>query len=213
MEVRTRTRVKLCGLRRIQDIEAANRLPPDYIGFVFVPKSRRYVTPYEAARFRQLLNPAIKAVGVFAGGDPKQEAGLAREGVIDLIQLHGQESGDHIRQLQNLTDCPVIQALSMDDPTEKLLEAVGESRADYLLLDSGTGGTGRKFDWYQMEQLKKSFLEKPYFLAGGLNFENVGEAVRRFRPYGVDVSSGIETEGKKDEKKMAAFVKAVRKEG
>lgn len=199
------TRIKLCGLRTPADIRAANALRPDFVGFVFAPASRRAVTPAVAARLRQFLSPGIRAVGVFVRAQPEAAAHLANAGVIDLIQLHGGEDAAYLERLRALTGAPVIQAFRMDDPRQAA--QAGQCRADFLLLDSGPGGTGTAFDWRAVPA-----LATPYFLAGGLTPGNVGAAIRRLHPYGVDVSSGIETDGAKDAEKMAAFVAAVRKE-
>lgn len=197
------TGIKLCGLTRLCDMEAANELKPEYIGFVFAAKSRRYVTPEQAAGLRQALDPAILAVGVFVNEDPERVAELLNEGIIDLAQLHGNETETYIKRLRQLTKKPLIQAFSMDS-AQAVMQAQ-ESTADYILLDSGRGGTGTVFDWDFLKQIKR-----PYFLAGGLDIGNVAEAVERFHPYAVDVSSGIETDGVKDREKMRQFVTIVR---
>lgn len=197
------TKIKLCGLTRPCDIQTANRLLPDYIGFVFAPKSRRYVTPEQAAELRGLLNPDLTAVGVFVNEPPKTVAELLDRGVIDIAQLHGTEDEEYISALRALTDKPLIQAFRID--TEQDIAAAENSTADYVLLDSGNGGTGTVFDWSLIRRLKR-----PYFLAGGLTADNVGGAVASLHPYAVDVSSGIETGGVKDEDKMTRFVHAVR---
>lgn len=199
------TRLKLCGLSRPEDIEAANELLPEYIGFVFAPKSRRYVPPETAAGLKRLLCPAIRAVGVFVNAPPESVAGLLKDGIIDLAQLHGDEDESYIRRLRSLTDRPVIQAFRI--ASESDLTGAERSTADYILLDSGAG-TGQVFDW----DLLKNF-RRPFFLAGGLDPGNVEAAIRRAAPYAVDVSSGIETDGRKDKDKMAAFVAEVRKAG
>lgn len=198
------TRIKLCGLSRPCDIETANRLKPEYIGFVFAPKSHRYINPEKAAKLKSLLHPSIKAVGVFVRENPETVAGLLRSGTIDIAQLHGGESEDHIRQLRTLTDKPLIKAFRID--TEQDVEDANRSSADYVLLDSGQGGTGMVFDWNLLEK-----IDRPYFLAGGLNADNVRGAIDILNPYAVDVSSGIETDGYKDIQKMEAFVHAVTK--
>ena len=197
------TGIKLCGLTRLCDMEAANELKPEYIGFVFAAKSRRYVTPEQAAGLRQALDPAILAVGVFVNEDPERVAELLNEGIIDLAQLHGNETETYIKRLRQLTKKPLIQAFSVDS-AQAVMQAQ-ESAADYILLDSGRGGTGTVFDWEFLKQIKR-----PYFLAGGLDIGNVAEAVERFHPYAVDVSSGIETDGVKDREKMRQFVTIVR---
>ncbi len=198
------TKIKLCGLSRPCDIEAANQLKPDYIGFVFAPKSKRYVTPEQARALKQMLLPEIQAVGVFVNEDPQNIARLLRDQIIDMAQLHGGEDEAYIARLRQLTDQPVIQAFRVE--TARDLEKVEQSTADYVLLDSGAG-TGKVFDWDLIQN-----ITRPYFLAGGLDPHNVADAVKTRRPYGVDVSSGIETGGRKDKDKMAAFVAAVRKE-
>ncbi len=197
------TRIKLCGLSRPCDVEAANALKPDYIGFVFASSSRRYVTPRQAAELKKLLSPEIAAVGVFVGEAPEIVAELLNSGVIDAAQLHGEEDGGYIRRLRQLTDRPLIRAFRIR--TARDAEMAGSSRADYVLLDSGAG-TGNVFDWQLVQRIRR-----PYFLAGGLNPENAERAVKLLRPFAVDVSSGIETDGRKDRRKMAAFVAAVRR--
>ncbi len=149
----TTTKIKFCGLSRNCDIETANALSPDYVGFVFVKNSRRCVS---FAQAKELKAPLIKAFG-----------------------------------LRSIHDLPAVERCP----------------ADLVLLDSPGGGTGRLFDWQLLEN-----IQRPYFLAGGLSAENVGEAIARLRPFGVDVSSGIETGGYKDREKMTAFAAAVREE-
>lgn len=198
-------KIKLCGLTRPCDIEAVNELRPDYIGFVFAKKSRRYVSPDKAAELKSMLAPGIQAVGVFVNEEPEQIAALLEAGTIDVAQLHGQESEAEIRRLRELTDHPLIQAFRID--TKEDVERANASTADYVLLDSGAGGTGTTFDWDLLQAIRR-----PYFLAGGLDTENLGTVKAKLDPYGVDVSSGIETDGYKDKEKMTAFVAAVRKE-
>ena len=198
------TKIKLCGLTRLSDIEAANELRPDYIGFVFAPKSRRYVTAEKAAELKRRLDPGIKAVGVFVNERPEAIAALLNSGTIDTAQLHGSESEEYIHQLRLLTDKQIIKAFRIQ--TEQDTLATQASSADLVLLDSGAG-TGTAFDWNLIQN-----TQRPYLLAGGLAPDNVISAIQTLHPYGVDVSSGIETNGLKDNKKMAAFVAAVRKE-
>lgn len=198
------TKIKLCGLTRPEDIDAANALEPDFVGFVFAPKSRRYVTGEQARALRSQLSPAIQAVGVFVDEEPERVADLLEEGIIDLAQLHGGEDEDYLKRLRALTEKPIIQAFPIKTPKD--LERAQASSADNILLDSGAG-TGIPFDW----TLLKNF-RRPYLLAGGLGPDNVAQAIGFLHPWGVDVSSGIETGGVKDFHKMAAFVAAVRKE-
>ena len=197
------TKIKLCGLSRPRDIEVANALKPDYIGFVFAQKSKRYVSPERAAELKALLNPGIQAVGVFVNAEPEFIAELLAQGVVDIAQLHGQEDGAYVAQLRALTDRPLIQAFRIGSEAD--MRRALKSPADFILLDSGSGGTGTTFDWRLIRA-----SDRPWFLAGGLGPENAIEAVRSLSPYAVDVSSGIETDGVKDPEKMRAFVEAVR---
>ena len=209
-------KIKLCGLSRPQDIETANALMPDYVGFVFARRSRRYISPETAAALRKQLNSAIQTVGVFTDEEPECVVALVREHIIDMIQLHGHEDGDYISYLRTLTSAPIIQAVCIRNESD--LERAQKSPADLILLDSAAGGSGVSFDW--------SILSRPYFLAGGLTAENVRDALSAAlpyaltaaapcalastAPYAVDVSSGIETDGWKDKIKMEQFVRAVR---
>lgn len=201
----TTTKIKFCGLSRNCDIETANALSPDYVGFVFVKNSRRCVSFAQAKELKALLAPGILTVGVFVNEDPRTVAAFLEAGVIDAAQIHGDEDTDYIRGLKSLTKAPLIKAFGLRSIHD--LPAVERCPADLVLLDSPGGGTGRLFDWQLLEN-----IQRPYFLAGGLSAENVGEAIARLRPFGVDVSSGIETGGYKDREKMTAFAAAVREE-
>ena len=196
------TKIKLCGLSRTQDIEAANKLKPDYIGFVFTAKSKRRVSALKATELKSRLDPEIKAVGVFLDDDLDAVAAMMNLGIVDLVQLHGSEDEEYIKKLRTITDKPVIKAFIINSAEDvKCAEA---STADYILLDGGKG-EGKAFDWSLLKNIRR-----PYFLAGGLNPGNAADAVRTLAPFSVDVSTGIETDGKKDEEKMTAFVNAVR---
>ncbi|MCR4839092.1 MAG: phosphoribosylanthranilate isomerase [Eubacterium sp.] len=197
------TKIKFCGLRTTEDVEYANELRPDYVGFVFAKNSKRMVTERQAELLKSALEPGIIKVGVFVREDPERIANLLHHGTIDYVQLHGGEDTEYIRKLRKLTDHPIIQAFRVD--TKEDLAAAEKSEADYILLDSGTGGTGTAFNW----ELLKGF-SRPYFLAGGLSPENVREAIETLHPYVVDVSSGIETDGRKDPAKMEKFIDVVR---
>ena len=198
------TKIKLCGLSRQCDIEWANELKPYYIGFVFWSKSKRNVSPEKANELKALLSPDIKAVGVFVNEPVQNVAKLLNNNIIDIAQLHGSEDEEYISKLRTLTNKPIIKAflLKSKDDAQK----AEKSTADHILLDSGMG-TGKGFD----RSLLKN-ISRPYFLAGGLYPENVADAIETLSPFAVDVSSGIETDNFKDKNKMAAFVKAVRKE-
>ena len=199
------TKIKFCGLTRPSDIEAATRLNADYIGFVFAKKSRRCISAQRALELKKLLKNGTEAVGVFVDADIAEAAELLERGIIDIAQLHGSEDDAYVRELKERTHKPVIQAFRIRNPEDA--KNAERSPADYVLLDSGAG-TGTVFDWRYAKLVKR-----PYFLAGGLASWNAGAAVKLLRPFAVDVSSGIETEGAKDYEKMAAFAAAVRKEG
>lgn len=198
------TRIKLCGLTRSCDIAAANALKPEYIGLVFAPNSKRHVTREQAAALKRQLAPGIMAVGVFVDETPQTVADLLNSGIIDIAQLHGSEDEAYISNLRRLTAKPIIKAFRIKTAND--IAEAAESSADYVLLDSGAG-TGEVFDWRLIRNIKR-----PYFLAGGLALTNVGAAIRALHPFAVDVSSGIETDGRKDQTKIAAFIAAVRKE-
>lgn len=198
------TKIKFCGMTRECDMAAANEINPEYVGFVFAKSSRRYVSADTAAKLKKLLNPNILAVGVFVDENVENVADLLNRDIIDIAQLHGSENEEYIARLRTLTKKPIIKAFRVKSEDEA--EKAEKCSADFVLLDSGAG-TGKAFDWSLIKNVKR-----PYFLAGGLGLGNISEAVKMLSPYAVDVSSGIETDGKKDKTKMAAFARAVRKE-
>ncbi|ETP73222.1 phosphoribosylanthranilate isomerase [Lachnospiraceae bacterium JC7] len=208
------TKVKICGLRRQEDIEAVNRLRPEYIGFVFYEKSRRNVTEEEAMALREALDPDIISVGVFVDAEPELILRLMRKGIISIAQLHGHETEEYIEKLKKEMEIgfgepehergfKVMKAFLVK--TEEDLAAARETDADYILFDNGLG-SGESFDW----EILRDF-PKPYFLAGGLTDANVSDAIQRLSPYAVDISSGVETDGFKDPEKMRSFIDAVRR--
>ncbi|MGI6004015.1 MAG: phosphoribosylanthranilate isomerase [Christensenellales bacterium] len=196
------TKVKICGLRRMQDIEAVNRALPDFIGFVFA-KSRRQVDAEQASKLKHYLDPRILSSGVFVNQAPDFILDLHRESVIDMAQLHGDEDEKFIKKLRQ-SGCPVIRAVPVKDRLPDLPE-----NADYLLFDTASpqrGGTGSAFDW----RILSGYEGPPYFLAGGLDAGNVCEAIALLRPYCVDVSSSVETDGIKDAEKIGHFTRLVK---
>lgn len=197
------TKIKLCGLKRANDIEFVNELKPEYIGFVFAENSKRYITPQKAKELKKQLCEGITAVGVFVNENIETIIELLKHNVIDAVQLHGQENETYIEQLKKETNCVIIKAFCIK--SEEDIALANASTADYVLLDSG-GGSGTTFEWSNIKEMKR-----PYFLAGGLNPGNVGEAITELSPYAVDASSSLETDGFKDKEKMTAFVQAVRK--
>ncbi len=196
------TKVKFCGLSRECDIKFANELKPDYIGFIFWEKSKRYIDFQKAEILKKILIPEIQAVGVFVDELPEKIADLANNNIIDVIQLHGHENNSYIEKLRSLTNKPIIQAFKIS--SEKDVENADSSIADYVLLDEGKG-SGKNFDWNLIGKISRD-----YFLAGGLNPDNIEYAIKSLKPFAVDVSSGIETNSLKDKSKMKDFISKVR---
>jgi len=197
------TKIKICGLCREADIETVNRVLPDYVGFVFAP-SRRRVSVTAAARMKSKLDPRIQAVGVFVNEDIVAISKIYLDGVIDLAQLHGDETAAYIRRLKAECGCPVIKAAGVGAAPPPL-----PTGPDYILFDTLSkrrGGGGQTFDWNILEK----YHEKPFFLSGGLTADNVSDAIRLLSPFCADVSSGVETDGAKDADKIEKFVNTVR---
>ena len=191
------TKIKFCGLKRIEDIKYANDLKPDFIGFVFAPQSKRFVNADTARELKNLLDTEIKAVGVFVDEDINVVTKLLKDGIIDIAQLHGSEDEEYIKSLRAICDKPIIKAFTIVSKDD--IKKANESTADYILLDSGKG-SGETFNWDLIKE-----VNRPYFLAGGLDCDNVENALSSLTPYAVDVSSGIETDGFKDFDKMCRF--------
>ena len=196
------TKIKICGLSRQSDIDTVNIEKPDYIGFVFA-ESRRKVTPEQAATLRKTLSPDIVPVGVFVNETIDNILLLINSGVIEIAQLHGSEDETYIKKLKQQTSKPVIKAISVENKGD--VQKWASTSADYLLLDYKGGGTGQTFDWDLIGE-----TTKPYFLAGGLDPENITEAINKTSPFAVDVSSGVETNGVKDPEKIKEFIRRVR---
>ena len=196
--------IKICGLRRPQDILIANRYKPDFAGFIIdFPKSHRSISGQEVKNLRQNLDHGIPAVGVFVDQPVQKVINLLADGTIDFAQLHGKESPEYINEVQQSTGKKVIKAFEVK--TSEDIERALESPADYLLLDQGKGG-GETFDW----SLITEKIDSPWFLAGGLTVDNLQQAIDTVHPWGVDISSGVETNGVKDEEKVKEVVSIVR---
>ena len=195
-------KIKICGIMRTADVEAVNQYLPDYCGFVLSRPFKRYISKDAARHFKDMLDERIKAVGVFVDTPPDEAAGFAEEGIIEEIQLHGHEDDRYILNLKKLTDVPVTKAFTIR--SENDLKRAAESKADYVLLDNGTG-TGESFDWTLIRDIGREFG-----IAGGLNPDNVAEVIKKFKPYLVDVSTGVETEGVKDALKVKKFIENAR---
>ena len=199
-----RTRIKICGLTRLEDIQAVNEAKPDFCGFIVeFPKSRRNVTGAQLRTLREKLDESILPVGVFVNAPVELPAQLLNEGTISLAQLHGQENEDYIRQLKIMTDQLLIKAFSIK--TEEDVKRAIRSEADYILLDQGAGGTGETFDWSLVSSIKR-----PWFLAGGIGCDNLETAIKMLHPWAVDLSSSVETDGHKDPDKIVKAVQTVR---
>ena len=200
------TRIKICGLVRKQDIDAVNIAMPDYVGFVFA-KSKRQVDEGRAKLLKACLNPSIKAVGVFVNEDIRTIIKLCCSDVIDVIQLHGDEDDVYIRKLKSSVPNRIIKAIRVKDQDD--IKKAMHLSCDYLLLDAyhegQYGGTGRSFDWSVIEN-----VSKPFFLAGGINCSNIAQAIEMHKPFCIDVSSGAETDGYKDPRKIIDIVARVR---
>ena len=198
------TKIKICGLTRERDIDYVNQYLPDYAGFILnFPRSRRSLSPEKAEGLVRLLNPGIQAVGVIVDQPLEQAIGLLKLGFLDALQLHGSEDEAYIRALKEATGRPVWKAFQIKDQTD--LEAAHTCGADQIILDSGQG-SGACFDWDLLQD-----FDRPYFLAGGLGPQNVVKAVKQLHPYGIDLSSGIETNGVKDKGKLSSVIASVRR--
>ncbi len=199
-------KVKICGLKSPEDLTFVNKYQPEYIGFVFAI-SKRQIQDTQAAYLKELLDKKIQAVGVFVNEPMEHIIKLCRDKVIDLVQLHGDEDEAYILKLKNLISNPIIKAVRVQRAGQ--IEAMQKLPFNHLLLDTYSkyqyGGSGVTFD--------RGLIPdncKPFFLAGGLNKDNILESIKDCRPYCVDISSGVETEGKKDEKKIKEIIELVR---
>lgn len=205
IENRIKTKIKICGLRRREDILAVNESSPDYCGFIIeFPKSFRSVTAEKVRELVKELSSEIQPVGVFVNASMELVTGLLNDGTLAAAQLHGQEDETYIRELKQLSDKPIIKAFSVK--TAEDIEKAVQSPADYILLDQGSGGTGKTFDWSLIPE-----IERPFFLAGGISALNMKQAICEIRPYAVDLSSSVETEKWKDPKKIRQVVDIVRR--
>ena len=199
------TKIKICGLYRDTDIDAVNQYRPDYAGFVFYPPSHRYVSREQMKVFRKRLRPEILAVGVCVNLQVEEVADYLREGLIQIAQLHGTEDETYIEKLRSLVpECEIWKACKVRSAED--LQKIEESSADRILLDNGYG-TGNCFDW---RLIKDWSAKRQFLLAGGLRTENIEEALEEFHPWGVDISSGVETDKQKDPEKIRKIIEQVR---
>ena len=191
------TKVKICGLSTASAVETACQTGADYIGFVFA-ESRRRVSLEQAQKLVALVPPAVRKVGVFVSPSLSELQEAISEVNLDLVQIHG----DFDEELLTHIGRPVIRAYQVKGALKDISQ-----QADYLLFDAPLAGSGQTFDW---ESFDKNQIHQPFFIAGGLNVENVREAIQHFAPYAVDVSSGVETDGQKDLEKIKEFIERVK---
>lgn len=202
------TKIKICGLTRLVDIGFVNKYKPDYIGFVFA-KSKRHITDEKAFELKQNLNKEILTIGVFVNDSIAHIADLVNKNVIDVIQLHGDENKEYIDELKNKVSVPIIKAVRVQ--TKEQIMKANKLGADNLLLDTyvkgSYGGSGKEFNLNLLPKESNNF-----FLAGGVTCENVENMIKTASPYCIDVSSGVETDGVKDEEKIKKIIDIVRKQ-
>ena len=191
------TKVKICGLSTKEAVKTAVSAGADYIGFVFAP-SKRQVTVEQAIELAKFIPSHIQKVGVFVSPSRAELLEAVDKVGLDFVQVHGQV----VDKLFENLPCGSIQAVQVDGDGH-----VPNSQADYLLFDAPVAGSGQTFDWGQLDTTE---LSQPFFIAGGLNEDNVEEAIQHFTPFAVDVSSGVETDGQKDHEKIRRFIERVK---
>lgn len=198
------TKIKICGLTRLEDIDVVNQAKPDYIGFVFA-ESKRQVDFETAKRLKAALSKEIKAVGVFVNQSLEEIITLAKDNIIDIIQLHGDEDEVFIKELKEGVSLLIIKAMRIRQKRD-----VKKTSADFALFDTYDknqyGGSGVNFNW----ELVRGY-EGDFFLAGGIQIDNIEEAIKTVKPFCVDISSGVETNGNKDQEKIREIVEKVRR--
>lgn len=218
-------KIKICGLRLPSDVEAVNEVLPDFTGFIFDPTRRRFIAPDKAEELRRHLDPAIRPVGVFVNAGTQYILDTLSVCHVDMVQLHGQETNEDVDELRAAVSAGTKELLRNPDAVHKEhalyrpfqivkafridtaddIQRALWSHADVILLDHGAGGTGESFDWSLLRGCGRQFI-----LAGGLGPDNVADAIAKTRPWAVDASSSLETDGHKDPEKVRAFVRAVR---
>lgn len=198
-------KVKICGLKRVEDAEMLNELRPDFAGFIFAPSKRR-ISLEQALPIRAALTEAIPAVGVFVNESIENIVAIVESRAIQIVQLHGEEDNTYIEELGKRITLPIIKAVAVKDADDVRQEYA----ADIILYDtyqSGVaGGTGKTFNWELLKEAKQ-----PFFLAGGLHAGNLEAAIEQVKPYAVDISSGVETDGAKDFEKIRAVMEIIRR--
>ena len=191
------TKVKICGLSNIEAVKTTVSAGADYIGFVFAP-SKRQVTVEQATELAKFIPSHIQKVGVFVSPSRTELLEAVDKVGLDFVQVHGRV----VDKLFENLPCGSIQAVQVDEGGH-----VPNSQADYLLFDAPVAGSGQTFDWGRLDTTE---LAQPFFIAGGLNEDNVARAIQHFSPFAVDVSSGVETNGQKDHEKIRRFIERVK---
>ena len=198
------TKVKICGICHEVEIGIMNELVPDFVGFVFVSKSRHFIAPEHAGLLRSKLRPGIRSVGVFANHSLKSVAMCVEVAGLDMVQLHGDETAEYVAALREYIRCPIMKVYKVAKPMDA--EKALYSTADYVMLDGGNAGDGKTFDWSLLGNVRRK-----YFLSGGLTPENLNRAmIVTPQPYALNVSSGVEANKMKDYRKVMKFILGVK---
>ena len=195
-------RVKICGINSPEDVEIVNELKPDYVSFAFY-KNKRQVTYEKARKLKQILDKDIRVIGVFVDENTNVVASAANDDLLDVIEFHGNEGPGEIERIKAFTEKPIIQGFRIRSRGD--VELALDSHADSILMYSDSE-SGIPMDWKLLMN-----VTRPYFLAGGLNADNIEKAIKICHPFAVSVTTGVETDGIKDREKMAAFIKMARR--
>ena len=197
-------KVKICGICHESEIGIMNELVPDFVGFVFVKKSRHFIAPEHAGYLRSKLRPGIKSVGVFNNESLQNVALCVETAGLNMVQLHGDETGEYVAALREYIRCPIMKVYKVVKPIDA--EKALYSTADYVMLDGGNAGDGKTFDWSMLGRMRRKF-----FLSGGLTPENMQEALNLDpQPYALSASSGVEAHRTKDYRKVMKFILGVK---
>lgn len=204
-------KLKFCGIRRNEDVDFANETRPDYIGFIFYEKSKRFISPELAKQLKARLDKGIKTVGVFVNMPAERLAEFSA--AADIFQLHGDESKEYADKVRSMfPEKEIWKAVRLRSFSD--IERAAETNADKYVLDAFSedyGGTGKRIDKELLNEAVKR-LDKPVFIAGGIGADNICETIRSFMPFGIDLSSSIETDGFKDLSKMMNITEILREE-
>lgn len=204
-------KLKFCGIRRSEDVDFANETSPDYIGFIFYEKSKRFISPELAGQLKARLDTGIKTVGVFVDIPAERLAEFSY--AADIFQLHGDENKEYVDKVRQIfSEKEIWKAVRLRNVSD--IERAAEANADKYVLDAFSedyGGTGKRIDKELLSEAVNR-LDKPIFIAGGIGADNICETVRSFKPFGIDLSSSIETDGFKDLSKMKNITEILREE-